>query len=133
MAFSVPAFNLLCDLWTGPWLTKVLRLSGVQCNLQMSPRREVGPAYYEDADAARLNGPLYLLLPSRTDVRSPTFTGVADVVECPSGTGRWYAVTFVDDVGRGFSNEFRLAQMVQITQFVNGVQYAGLLWPVPMP
>jgi hypothetical protein len=37
----------------------------------------------------------------------------SDTVEVPAGTGNWYQVTFVTDVGRGFPNEYRLALLAR--------------------
>lgn len=57
-----------------------------------------------------------LLLPVGTDVRGPQDTVSntdastqvkGDYVECPSGSGRYYVVAFVDDIGKGFTNEHR--------------------------
>jgi hypothetical protein len=50
-----------------------------------------------------------LLLPAKTDVRGPQDVRSFDMVEVPAGSGRWYSVVFVDDIGRGFANEHRTA------------------------
>jgi len=64
-----------------------------------------------------------LLCPQRTDIRSQEKTGVVnDVVEVPAGTGRFYEVIYVEDLGRGFANEHRGA-MISPT--------GG--WPTPIP
>jgi hypothetical protein len=47
----------------------------------------------------------------------------ADTVEVPAGSGRYYAILAVDDVARGFENEYRLAL----------AEPAYNLWPVPIP
>jgi len=60
-------------------------------------------------------------------------TGVNDVVELPAGSGRWYEIAFVEDVGRGFDNEFRMARLGQISEYMGPAFYSGLFWPVPMP
>lgn len=68
-----------------------------------------------------------LLLPALTDVRDdPTLSGLQDIVEVPAGTGRYYTVSYVDDLGKGFDNEHRGAVLVKTTA-------APLLWPVPYP
>lgn len=65
---------------------------------------------------------MFLLLPKGTDIRS-TVCGVApDVVEVPAGTGRYYSVEMVDDVARGFANEYRFAMVLQLKN-----------WPAPIP
>ena len=55
-----------------------------------------------------------------------------DVVEVPSGSGRWYQVNLVDDVVKGFTNEYRIATIVKIGQNYGGTA-PGLFWPIPMP
>jgi hypothetical protein len=62
-----------------------------------------------------------LLLPALTDVRG-AITGNQDIVEVPAGSGRFYSVAFVDDVGKGFGNEYRFALIQQLAP-----------WPVPTP
>jgi hypothetical protein len=50
-----------------------------------------------------------------------TPTNVPDLVEVPAGTGRYYTVAAVDDVARGFSNEYRFCRLEQNTA------------PIPLP
>jgi hypothetical protein len=63
-----------------------------------------------------------LLLPPHTDIRDPFTASGADYVEVPSGSGRWYRVYYVDDIGKGFGNEHRAAMLVKQT-----------IWPAPIP
>lgn len=65
---------------------------------------------------------MQLLLPPLTDVRGDASFVAADVVEVPSGSGRYYRVVFVDDFGKGFPNEHRGA-----------IIYQASPWPVPTP
>jgi hypothetical protein len=77
---------------------------------------------------------MYLLLPPHTDIRTAILRGWYDVVECPAGSSRWYITIFVDDVGKGFPNEFRFAELSQISDSLNTTPtYTGATWPVPMP
>jgi hypothetical protein len=55
-----------------------------------------------------------LLLPALVDIRGPQDTIGADQVEVPAGSGRWYSVVGVDDIGKGFANEHRSAALVAI-------------------
>jgi len=131
MAFTLPDFNLPVDIYTGPWTTRVLRVS-VMGNLAYSRRVNLGPEQQSGeqyASAAFMS----LLLPALTDVRSYLTTGQADSVEVPAGSGRWYSVDSVDDIGKGFANEHRCAMLSQSSQFLNAVQYPGLTWPIPIP
>lgn len=129
--YNPPTFNLKCDIYTGPWLTKVLRASNVDCNLALGRRVQ-----QQGNDYANLSyGPAApnLLLPLGTDVRDGANASGQDIVECPAGTGRWYQVTAVDDVGKGFSNEYRLAALCKISAFLDPTKYSGLFWPTPIP
>jgi hypothetical protein len=58
------------------------------------------------------------------------------MVEVPSGSGRYYVVVAVDDVGRGFLNEHRYALVLPYYGYypviiVNG--WAAPAWPTPIP
>jgi hypothetical protein len=66
-----------------------------------------------------------LLLPPGSDIRDGLTSTGYDAVEVPSGSGRYYTVIFVDDVGKGFPNEYRMAFLVKSD--VNGD------WPTPIP
>lgn len=133
MAFTLPQFNLECDIYTGPYLSRVLRLEAVECNLAYSRRaHEYGLYPLPAASHNGLVGTMALLLPAGTDVRSFPLNPVSDMVEVPRLSGRWYAVYTVDDAGKGFDNEHRVAQLAQASATIVGDLYAGLVWPVPM-
>lgn len=132
MGYSVPTFNLTCDIYTGPWVTKALRLSS-DCNLAMGRR----VTFYHDNLDNQLecygNIP-NLLLPAGTDIRDTSCGHNFDIVEVPAGSGRWYEVMCVDDVGKGFDNEYRLATLGKAFDNNNGDgNYLGLFWPTPIP
>lgn len=132
MPFEPPTFNITANIYTGPWLMKAFR-EVVPCNLAYGRRTQIsfldffGPGDFPGSSQS------LLLLPALADVRSGTSSGQADVVEVPAGTGRWYQVASVDDIGKGFPNEHRAALVLQISQFANSTDYAGCFWPVPMP
>lgn len=132
MAFSVPSFPLPVQIYTGPYLTRLLRL-GTLANL--APGRRSYP--YLDDLGPGVTSPLsvatVLLVPKLTDIRDSQCGGPADLVQFPSGSGRWYIVQNVDDVAKGFSNEFRTAVIVKVSQFLDPIEFAGLFWPVPIP
>jgi len=48
-----------------------------------------------------------LLVAKQTDIRGPQDTVSEDMVEVPAGSGRWYWVAAVDDIGKGYPNEHR--------------------------
>jgi hypothetical protein len=119
MAFTVPDFNITCNLWsfTAP-PPAAPRAAAVPCNLAFG--RRVQPS------ASAGGGQAQLLLPAFTDVRD-IFNGPGnqDIVEAPAGSGRFYVVDFVDDIGKGFANEHRVAVMAKTRLYGN--------WPVPIP
>lgn len=124
MAYSVPTFNLTCNIWNqGAPAWPVLsapsgspRIAGQICGLahgRLSAKvYSIGGNFIEAPIAV-----MSLLLPKGTDVRGleVNFAG-SDIVECPAGSHRFYAVSSVDDVGKGFANEYRLAYMLAVTE-----------------
>jgi len=110
MAYRLPVFNLSCNIASfGLW--PVVRVVS-PCNLAYGRRVNVAST----GGTTFIGIPLVtmtLLLPPRTDVRGPLSATSADLVEVPAGTGRFYTVAFVDDIGRGFTNEHRCAVLEQ--------------------
>jgi len=130
VAFTVPQFPLTCDIYDGPWLSKVFRLSS-SCNLGQG--RRVQPVeIFENAVPAQYNVTPQLLLPALTDVRDFSAAPQPDVVEVPSGSNRWYAIWAVDDIGKGFPNEHRFAMLYKIFEGKNPIDFAGCIWPTPI-
>lgn len=114
MPFRLPTFNILCNVFpmTVPNVPSVPinppRLADQMCQLTYGRRVNVASTGGTDEAGVPLQA-MNLLLPPGTDIRGPQDTVSADMVEVPSGSGRWYWVYFVDDIGRGFSNEHRTA------------------------
>jgi len=134
MAFTLPTFNLVCNVYTGPWLTKSLRLTDEPCNLAWGRRiasHQVFSNPFSGGNA--LNGMITLLVGAGVDVRAFPLYPVSDIFEVPSGSGRWYIATFVDDIGKGFSNEHRGVELSQVSPQADAVRWAGSQWPTPMP
>lgn len=114
MSFVVPTFNILCNVKTCP-VPNVpsvpvapFRLTNQPCQLTYG-RRVNTMSTGGTGFAGVLSQGINLLLPAGTDVRGPQDTVSIDMVEVPAGTGRWYAVFFVDDIGKSFANEHRTA------------------------
>jgi len=68
-----------------------------------------------------------LLVPAGTDIRDWSQNWEGGIIECPAGSGRIYSVKHVDDVAKGFPNEYRVVMMTKTT---NGDANP---WPIPMP
>lgn len=132
MAFTVPQMPLVCNIYAGPWLTKALR-SSPDCNLAWGRRVQLSGHNAGDFDSLPVSLSQVLLLPALTDIRDGVQTLHPDIVECPAGSGRWYQVLAVDDIGKGFPNEHRGAVLTAISSFVDAVGFAGCLWPLPVP
>ena len=120
MSFTVPTFNLTCNIFTPGFLPPNPPRVVANCNL----------AYGRRFELAGLSPPvaavMSLLLPALTDIRTNYQAGAGrDFVEVPAGSGRWYLVANVDDIGKGFANEHRCAVIVATAIVVP--------WPVPMP
>jgi len=136
MTFVLPTFNLSVNIFDGgpPYPPVTPRLT-VMGNLAFSRRGARSSNFWDQNEWGLLP---YLLVPALTDIRDTSWVGALsvgfDVVEVPAGTGRWYQVTSVEDIGKGFANEHRCALLTKIYADLGGTgTYAGLLWPVPMP
>lgn len=118
MTFTVPVFNLTCNLWRGPGHAGAPHSSPI-CQLRYPGR---GP--FQVIPGAPPTGqiPWYLCLPAGTDVRDEGSVGGGDTIEVPAGTGRYYRVMLADDVARGFANAYRLAFIYKLYP-----------WPLPYP
>lgn len=127
MAFRVPTFPLTVNIWR--YGNAVANPADVVSPGSISPGRrsteQVTPVYSNVAFSAaarliytELQQPITeLLLPKLTDVQPWGLNATApngDCVEAPAGSGRFYVVIGVEDVGKGFSNEYRLAWMIRL-------------------
>ena len=84
------------------------------------------PPFELDEDALTMQ----LLLPKLTDVRAGWNGGSPDLVEVPTGTHRFYLVGYVDDVAKGYANEYRIAIVAYLSA---GAAAFGIAAPVPLP
>lgn len=116
MAFRLPTFNILCNI-SAPGAPGVIlipgppfRLAGQSCQLTYGQRTQVASASGTPTQGT-LVLVMNLLLPALTDVRGPQDLASFDMVEVPAGSGRWYSVIGVDDIGKGFANEHRTASI----------------------
>lgn len=130
MAYTLPEFNLSCNIfrYVAPPGPLVVVASSPDCNLQFARRPALPFPQFADNEIIPMS--MWLLLPPLTDIRGPQCypainTTIADLVEVPAGSGRFYLVFGVDDVGKGFGNEFRCAGIGQTSAY--GV------WPAPIP
>jgi hypothetical protein len=118
MAYTVPTFNLTAN-WNALGAGHPPRMSSV-CNLAYGKR--TGAWGIDPSLGSIACHYMQLLLPARTDINyAGSASGHADFVEVPTGSGCWYLTQDVNDVGRGFPNEFRVAVIFRQQ------------WPSPIP
>lgn len=132
MAFVLPTFNVSVSIFTGvfPFVGPRLVVMG---NLALGKRVTIyNSAAFYGADGLAGSVPK-ILLPAATDIRDAACSNLPDVVEIPSGSGRWYQVGLVDDIGKGFANEHRFAELAKLWQNSGGIACPGLFWPTPIP
>lgn len=119
MAYTVPSFNLLCNIEM-PDIAGVPaipsgppRIANQPCALVYGRRVNVASTGGTGDPGVPLQG-MNLLLPPGVDIRGPQDVVSFDMVECPAGSGRWYWVFFVDDIGKGWPNEHRTAGILAL-------------------
>lgn len=129
MGYVLPTFNLLFNAKknAGTFISPVppvapFRLTNQPCALVWGRRVAVGSTGGTTQQGVLTQG-ISLLVGPRTDVRSPACIAGEDCLEVPAGTGRWYQVMMVDDIGRGWPNEHRSALLLAILA----------TWPAPIP
>jgi hypothetical protein len=117
--FRVPAMPLVCNVWHAPNAPPAAPdIANLQCQLR-------GPAQHPSGLSsvfASVVATPALLVTALTDIRDYANPNGTDTVECPAGSGRFYLIQMVEDVGKGFLNEHRFAALVKTG-----------MWPVPIP
>lgn len=120
MAFRLPTFNLAVSIWHEGSNTDdppdVECMGNLAYGKRVNTITDGGTGFYHQSQG------VYLLVPAGTDVRDNIRSAAQDVVEVPASSGRFYRVLYVEDAGKGFPNEHRVA-----TLFPDGG------WPTPYP
>jgi hypothetical protein len=128
--FRVPNFNLECAIWRNQGNDELYAEPDVTSKCNLSPGKR-GMVIQAQAPITGFPPMLMeLLLPAGTDIRAYWNAILPDIVEVPKDTHRFYLVMQVDDVAKGFANEYRLAW---ISYSVLGGQNFSLPAPVPLP
>jgi hypothetical protein len=119
---NVPQFPLIANIWrfgnAPPNLPDVITPAQLHVGVQM--RQIQGLATFSEGMITR-----FIYAPKGTDIR-PFWRNSNDFVELPAGSGRFYSVMDVDDVAKGFPNEFRIGLLIVTQTF-------SAQWPFPIP
>jgi len=132
MAYTLPDFNLTCDILTFDGTNAVFRLSS-PCNLAVGRRVSMPAATNNPTVESAALMQMTLLVPAGTDLRDASCNGWPDVVEVPQGSGRTYFCYGVDDLGKGFPNEHRFGLLWKAWDFPGQVWVGAARWPTPIP
>lgn len=135
MGFQLPSFNLVADIYKGdPGLDFALRVYRLSSPCNLRGYGKLDRYNFTQMNAGSGAFPVYtaLLLPALTDIRDISCSSDGtDWVEVPQGSGRWYSVSTVDDVAKGFPNEYRVASLSKAYQ--GPLLPTFPLWPSPIP
>jgi len=113
--------NLICNIYSGAGAPPAVpRITSI-CSLSLGALSATAIAKGASQALGDYGG-MWLLLPIGTDIRDASAATGRDGVECPAGSGRIYDVAWVDDIGGGYPNEHRFAEIIK-----KGV------WPTPFP
>jgi hypothetical protein len=110
MAFILPTFPLECDVWHAydPAVSFYAAPDVIKVKCNLSPGRRVMTGY---AHLVPVNDyfvfPMEVLFQPGEDIRSFNNAVIPDLIELPFGTGRFYIISYVDDIAKGFANEHR--------------------------
>lgn len=118
--YSAPTFNLLANIWRFGIPTTNPPAVVVPCNI--GPGQLTGTALATYSPGLGRFGGMWGCFPKGTDVQDAKNGIGPDSVELPAGTGRFYQAIWVDDIGLGYSNEHRFAEL-----------YPVPAWPTPFP
>jgi hypothetical protein len=119
---KLPNLPLLCRVWRGESdINGDPDIDDLKCQLVFL-QTEVSTAQFVDLESPVF---LHLFVAKGTDLRTWINWATNDRVEVPKLSGRFYTVEMVDDVAKGFPNEFRCAVLRQ--------NPARGQWPAPMP
>jgi hypothetical protein len=107
MPTFLPDFNLTCNMWRPPAIVTDPPTDIFNCQLYVAPK---GFLDITPSQPTLWVPPIWLRLPPLTDLRP------GDEVECPAGSGRTYVTRWVEDLHKGFPNEYRVGLLEQDVQ-----------------
>jgi len=134
MPYVVPAMPLLVHVWHAydPAVSAYGSPDILSVHANLSPGKRTFQAIDIVPSSPVTGFAMELLVPALTDIRAASDVALADLIECPKASQRFYLVRYVDDIGKGFANEHRFVLMVMFDKQVDFTD-ANLPFPVPMP
>jgi len=111
MAYTLPQFNLTCDVWNAgknPANDDAVEES-VPCQFYLYSR---GVWPVQPCELELYQCPIYLRFP--IDVAA--IVALGQVFECPTGTGRYFRARFKEVMHYGFPNSYLVAIVVQCNE-----------------
>jgi hypothetical protein len=135
MAYVIPQFNLTVTLWRVSGVGGDYTAWDLKFFANLSPGRRENEVLNTSANFNTFKHFMMLLCPALTDIRAAWNLLSPDLVEVPKASGRFYDVVWVDDVGKGFANEYRLAFIQYRSAFLppSGSVNFPTSTTVPMP
>jgi hypothetical protein len=133
MGFPSPTFNVLCNVWRWAAWTASYPPTVPVPSLTMMGNLAQGEKVVANAGALLQ----FLSVAKLSDIRDGfkeqlvTNNYRGDVVEVPAGSGRYYVCVWVDDIAKGFANEYRRASLYPQSAISYAVSTPA--WPVPYP
>ncbi len=123
MPFRVPTFPLTCRIYRASSGGPFPLTGGVTSPCQLQLRKD---GWVSSNGGSGIAASMLLLLPKGTDIRPSHTTTPADAVQVPDDSGEYYVVSAVNDVAKGFPNEYRVAMLALQANKANGT-----VWPMP--
>lgn len=108
MSFRPPTFNLLFSGWRVLGAGGAYAAPDVAGSCCLSQGKRVLIAVPPSTPTIGTLGIAEIMVPKLTDIRAAYNGASPDLLEVPTGSKRFYAVQHVDDVGKGYPNEYRL-------------------------
>lgn len=132
-SFNMPVFNLAAFIWHNFGTNVDHRPPpDLEVNVNLANGRVAHLPVWTAAPPAiqALSMSSSVLLPKLTDIRDNSCSNGPDVIEIPKNSGRFYWVSYVDDIAKGFDNEHRWAVVQKIFTYGRWQIYR---WPSPIP
>jgi hypothetical protein len=133
MAFVVPQMPLAVNIWRTRTAGGAYGAPDVVTVGNLSPGKRVFATLLLQTAGGNNNPlPVELLLPKGTDIRARWNNTLPDTCEVPAGSLRFYDVLWVDDVGKGFANEYRIALILFCNNNSLSAPFGNTV-PLPLP